>query len=125
MQRKNKRKDKLSGDTIKFQTGCGTLYITVNYDNNNPFEIFIRGSNLACEGGLEGLGRLVSALLQKYNDVELVIDQLQSIRCSPATVNNSITCTRAIAQALTVGRNQKNENETNKVIEPILTVVPT
>ena len=81
----------LDGKTRKIKVGCGTLYLTVNFNNKKPVELFLNGSKLGgCRANQEGLSRLVSLAFKTGTDVSEVIDQLELIKC-PA-------CTRAKAK---------------------------
>jgi len=68
---------------LKIKTGCGSMWLTLVYDNdNNLCEIFSQsGSTGGCRGMTEGLSRSVSLLLRANVDPLQVIDQLQSVSC--------------------------------------------
>ena len=73
----------LSGETYKYHTACGTLYITVNKDSEgNIVEIFTNSSkNGTCKANLNGETRLASLALRAGIKTEEVIDTLKSIQC--------------------------------------------
>ena len=73
----------LSGETYKYHTACGTLYITVNKDlEGNIVEIFTNSSkNGTCKANLNGETRLASLALRAGVKTEEVIDTLKSIQC--------------------------------------------
>ena len=73
----------LSGATYKYKTACGTLYITINKDENgNIIEIFTNSSkNGTCKANLNGETRLASLALRSGIKVDEVIDSLKSIQC--------------------------------------------
>lgn len=73
----------LSGETYKYRTACGTLYITVNKDDQgNIVEIFTNSSkNGTCKANLNGETRLASLALRAGVKTEEVIDTLKSIQC--------------------------------------------
>lgn len=73
----------LSGETYKYHTACGTLYITVNKDSEgNIVEIFTNSSkNGTCKANLNGETRLASLALRAGVKTEEVIDTLKSIQC--------------------------------------------
>ncbi|MDD4543577.1 MAG: TSCPD domain-containing protein, partial [Clostridia bacterium] len=72
-----------TGLTEKFKTGCGNLYITVNYDENGEIcEIFTNtGRAGGCPSQSEATARLVSLALRSGLDTKEIIDQLKGIRC--------------------------------------------
>ena len=76
----------MHGVTERIRTGHGTLYVTLNMDDEgHPFELF---SNLGKAGGcdsaqLEAISRLVSLALRSGISPREVIDQLRGITCCP------------------------------------------
>ncbi|MEW6027584.1 MAG: vitamin B12-dependent ribonucleotide reductase, partial [Planctomycetota bacterium] len=94
------------GFTRKIKTGCGSLYVTVNYDQNNkPFELF---STMGKAGGCaasqsEAISRLISFALRSGADFQEIIKQLKGISChSVAWGKNGkvLSCADAISKAL-------------------------
>lgn len=73
----------LTGATYKHRTACGTLYITINKDEQgNIVEIFTNSSkNGTCKANLNGETRMASLALRAGVKVEEVIDQLKGIHC--------------------------------------------
>lgn len=73
----------LTGTTTKYKTACGTLYITINKDEDgNIVEIFTNSSkNGTCKANLNGETRLASLALRAGVKVNEVIDSLRSIQC--------------------------------------------
>ncbi|MCL4440539.1 MAG: vitamin B12-dependent ribonucleotide reductase, partial [Firmicutes bacterium] len=70
------------GVTEQVKTGCGKMYITVNYDQEGIIETFITtGSSGGCSGFTEGVSRLVSLALRANISPESIIDQLTSVSC--------------------------------------------
>jgi len=92
------------GTTTKKSIGCGTLYVTINVDEEGrPFEIFTQmGKSGGCAASqLEAIARLVSLALRSGIEVKSIIDQLRGIRCpSPAWENGVrvFSCADAIAR---------------------------
>ena len=75
--------DSLTGATYKSRTACGTLYITINKDEQgNIVEIFTNSSkNGTCKANLNGETRMASLALRAGVKVEEVIEQLKGIHC--------------------------------------------
>jgi ribonucleoside-diphosphate reductase alpha chain len=77
------RPEVMAGRTYKVKTGYGTLYVTVNNDENGvPFEVF---ATIGKSGGFfqeqsEGICRLISLALRSGVKVDEVIDNLKGIR---------------------------------------------
>jgi ribonucleoside-diphosphate reductase alpha chain len=78
-----KRPDVVTGKTYKLKTSYGSLYVTINNDENNkPFEVF---ANIGKAGGFfgaktEAISRLVSLALRSGIKAEEVVSQLKGIR---------------------------------------------
>lgn len=93
------------GLTRKIETGCGNLYITVNYDQDGPFELFTTmGKVGGCASAqLEALARLVSLCMRSNIDSETIVRQLRGIRCpSPMWHKGEMvtSCADAVAKSL-------------------------
>lgn len=92
------------GFTDKIITGCGNLYITVNYDEHGICEVFTNtGKTGGCPSQSEASARLVTLALRANVDHDSIIRQLAGIRC-PAAVRNKnsqcLSCPDAIARSL-------------------------
>ncbi len=100
-----KRSKITSGITEKVTTGCGTLYVTVNSDEQGICEVF---STLGKAGGcasaqLEATCRLISLALRSGVDVAKVVRQLRGIRCPSIAWEEGrsvLSCADAIASVL-------------------------
>jgi ribonucleoside-diphosphate reductase alpha chain len=78
-----KRPQSLTGITKQIPTGCGMMLVTVNMDeNNNVFEVLMRaGANGGCSAYTDAVARLLSISLRHGMPLEVLIDQLRSVRC--------------------------------------------
>jgi ribonucleoside-diphosphate reductase alpha chain len=100
------RPEVVRGETRVMTTGCGKLYITINLDDQKPFEVF---GNMGKAGGCaasqtEALARMISLALRSGIPAEHIIKQLKSISCHrPAWEpgrGKILSCADAFAKAL-------------------------
>lgn len=97
-----------TGETYKFRMGCGTLFVTVNSDDNGLCEVFANlGKAGGCPSQSEATCRMVSTALRSGVDAEELIEQLGGIRClSAARAQKNrgdvdvLSCPDAIARAI-------------------------
>ncbi|MDR1891802.1 MAG: vitamin B12-dependent ribonucleotide reductase [Oscillospiraceae bacterium] len=92
------------GVTECTKSGCGNLYITVNYDDKGICEVFTNTGRVGgCPSQSEATSRLVSVALRSGMSVESIVKQLKGIRC-PSTVRQPgmkcSSCPDAIARAI-------------------------
>jgi ribonucleoside-diphosphate reductase alpha chain len=100
-----KRPHETKGTITKVNTGCGSLYITVAYDDKGICEVF---STLGKSGGcasaqLEATCRLISLALRSGIDVASIVHHLRGIRCPSIAWENGksiLSCADAIASVL-------------------------
>ncbi|HEX9896776.1 MAG TPA: vitamin B12-dependent ribonucleotide reductase [Dehalococcoidales bacterium] len=117
-----KRAKRTTGFTEKVNTGCGALYVTVNFDEFGMFEVF---SSLGKAGGcasaqLEAIGRLISLSLRLGGDAQAVVKQLRGIRCPSIAWEGGksvLSCADAIASVL-------ERHISGEVTEPEITAEP-
>jgi hypothetical protein len=95
-----------TGHTVRMNTGCGNLYVTINEDKDGqPFELF---NHMGKAGGCaasqnEAIGRLISYALRCGASMEPLIKQLKGISCHrPAWGEDGkiSSCSDAIGKAL-------------------------
>jgi len=93
------------GVTERIGTGCGKLYVTVNYDDEGICEVFAQmGKSGGCAASqIEGISRLISLALRSRVSVEAIIKQIKGIRC-PAPLWGKggmvLSCADGIARVL-------------------------
>ena len=100
-----KRPEETEGRTKRVNTGCGHMYITVNFDERGICEVF---STLGKAGGcataqLEATCRLISLALRSGVDVASIVKQLRGIRCPSIAWEEGkavLSCADAIASVL-------------------------
>ncbi|MBM3252436.1 MAG: TSCPD domain-containing protein, partial [Candidatus Omnitrophica bacterium] len=100
------RPEVVTGTTTKVSTGCGNLYVTINFDEQGkPFEVFTQmGKAGGCAASqLEAVGRLLSLALRSGIDIKSVIDQLHGIRCPSPSWEKGVrifSCADAISRVV-------------------------
>lgn len=95
----------LSGRTVRTNTGCGNLYVTINEGSDAPLELFAHiGKAGGCAASqTEAIGRLVSLALRSGVDPNAVAKQLRGVRCPFPAWNHGhrvLSCADGIGQVL-------------------------
>jgi ribonucleoside-diphosphate reductase alpha chain len=93
------------GVTERVNTGCGYIYVTVNFDQQGISEVF---STLGKSGGcaaaqLEAISRLTSLALRSGIDIDSIVKHLRGIRCPSIAWEQGhaiLSCADAIASVL-------------------------
>ncbi len=102
----SKRPEVLLGRTVKVETACGPLLVTINQDGNGKVrEVLLR---LEKAGGcvashLEALGKVLSLLFSAGAPRKVIIEALQQINCSSVGWHKGkrvYSCADAISQLL-------------------------
>jgi len=100
-----KRPKVTSGVTEMVNTGCGHIYVTVNFDSRGISEVFsILGKAGGCAAAqLEAISRLTSLALRSGIDVDSIVKHLRGIRCPSIAWEQGhavLSCADAIASVL-------------------------
>ena len=93
------------GITERVSTGCGYIYITVNFDEQGIAEVFsVLGKAGGCAAAqLEAISRLISLALRSGVDLDSIVRHLRGIRCPSIAWEQGraiISCADAIATVL-------------------------
>jgi len=118
-----KRPKVTKGVTERVNTGCGYIYVTVNFDDQGIAEVF---STLGKAGGcaaaqLEAISRLISLALRSEIDIDSVVKHLRGIRCPSIAWEQGhaiLSCADAIASVLQ--KYAKNEDGSNSKVSEVV-----
>jgi len=119
---KLKRPMMLSGKTLRMNTGCGSLYVTINEDAHGLFEIFnTMGKAGGCAASqCEAIGRLVSLAWRSRITPEEIIKELAGISCHKTYGfgdERNLSCADAIANAIRKYLNMERPLESKLIIQ--------
>jgi len=108
------------------KTGCGSLFVTINQDDQGDIELFAKlGKSGGCAGSqTEAVGRLVSLAFRLGADPNDIIKQLRGIRCPAPMFDNGaqiLSCSDAIGHAIRLHTDPGEESPSIKLVsrEPI------
>ena len=106
------RPEVTTGVTERIKTGCGNLYITVNYDECGICEVFTNtGKAGGCPSQSEATSRLMSIGLRSGLSTRTLVSQLKGIRCVSTIRQSGMgchSCPDAIARVIEkVARDQQ------------------
>ena len=118
-----KRPKVTKGITERVNTGCGYIYVTVNFDDQGIAEVF---STLGKAGGcaaaqLEAISRLISLALRSGVGLDSIVRHLRSIRCPSIAWEQGravMSCADAIASVLQ--KYAKEEDANNSKIAEVV-----
>jgi len=113
------RAKSLEGFTTKIMTGCGNLYVTINYDSEGICEVLTNaGKTGGCQAQAESTARLVTAALRSNVDPHAIAKQLRGIKCPSAIRNKAAECTSCpdgIGKSLQIALNDTEDIKQSKI----------
>lgn len=98
----DKRPSDLDGKTIRVDTACGNMYVTINSTVKKPiFEVFaVSGKSGSCSAAVvDALTKTISIALRSGVDPEVVINHITGISCPKSSVDEN-SCPEGIAKAM-------------------------
>jgi ribonucleoside-diphosphate reductase alpha chain len=113
-----KRKKELTGKTMQYSSGCGTLYITVNFDENGKIiEVLANPNGGGCNASIEAMCRLASVALRNNHPITDIIRQLRKVNpCVAAGKNKQAegkSCADIIGRCLAEHLKDQGKPEVN------------
>lgn len=113
---KKERPFKLAGFTYETKTGCGPMYVTINEDKGELFEVFATmGKAGGCAASqIETIGRLISLSLRSGVKVDQIVKQMHGISCHSASGigdHKVLSCADAVAKTIILHLEDKGDTE--------------
>ncbi len=117
----------MQGTTMRIDTGCGKLYVTINEDDQGLFEIFAQmGKSGGCAmSQSEAVARLISLALRAGVDTDAILKQLRGIRCpAPLLAKGGVvlSCPDAMSKAIERHISKKRDIGEEDIIEKATTL---
>jgi len=111
--KKPHRPKDLPGRTFKMQSGCGKLWVTVNFNDNRPYEVFVStGGTGGCKAMADALGRMISLALRNELPTEDVVRQLRRVKCDVAMKGDNAdgkSCADIVARCIEEMRGYRSD----------------
>ena len=104
----------VSGVTERVRTGHGTMFVTINFDEDgHPFEVFsTSGKSGGCDSAnIDAISRLISLALRSGVDPDQLVEQLKGITCDPVWDGGTLVRSPADAVSLALSRHLREERE--------------
>ena len=104
------------GTTLRVNTGCGRMYVTINEDSQGMCELFTAlGKSGGCTASQsEAVSRMISLAMRSGINHEEIISQLKGIRCPTPMLSEGkaiLSCADGIAKAMEIYyKERKNPN---------------
>lgn len=117
----------MQGTTMRIETGCGKLYVTINEDDQGLFEIFAQmGKSGGCAmSQTEAIARLISLALRAGVDTEAILKQLRGIRCPAPLLTKGgvvLSCPDAMSKAIERHIKKKRDYGPEEIISEATTL---
>lgn len=102
---KRKRPKVTTSETVKVDTGCGKIYITLGWDGDYLIEVFATLGKAGCcpRAQLQALTRSVSLGLKYGIPLEEYVEELKDIKCPNSSWDDGqqiLSCADAISKVI-------------------------